>query len=176
MEGGKMEKSLDRLFLGFSMAKLNQLTARIMDCLGRLQEDQIWARGSENENAVGNLVLHLCGNLRQWILTGIGGVPDVRVREREFAARGGANASQLADDLRTTVVEAVGILDGLTAGRLCDPLRIQAYDTTVLEAIYHVVEHFAQHTGQIIYATKLATGADLGYTRLRRPSHNQQTP
>lgn len=172
-----MEKDVDRLFLGFSIAKLNQFTTRIMDCIGRLQEDQVWARGSENENAVGNLVLHLCGNVRQWILTGIGGAPDVRVREREFAARGGANASQLADGLRTTVTEAVGILDGLTAGRLCESLRIQAYDTTVLEAIYHVVEHFAQHTGQIIYATKLATGADLGYYRhLRRPSHNEQAP
>lgn len=121
-------------------------------------------------------MLHLCGNLRQWIIAGIGGAPDMRVREREFAARGGANAGELADGLRTTVAEAVRILDGLTAGRLCEPLRIQAHDTTVLEAIYHIVEHFAQHTGQIIYATKLATGADLGYTRLRPPSHNEQTP
>jgi len=157
-----MGTTVDRLFLDFSIAKLNQFTTRITDCLGRLKEDQIWARGSENENAIGNLVLHLCGNLRQWIISAIGGAPDTRIRDREFAARGGTSPSELADGIRTTVAEAVGILDGLSAGRLCDPLRIQARDTTVLEAVYHVVEHFAQHTGQIIYATKVATGADLG--------------
>lgn len=160
MEGWKMGKSVDRLFLDFSITRLNQFTTQIIDCLGRLQEDQIWTRGSENENAIGNLVLHLSGNVRQWIVSAIGGAPDTRVRDREFAARGGVSALELAQGLRKTVAEAVVVLDGVTAGRLCDPLRIQARDTTVLEAVYHVVEHFAQHTGQIIYATKLATGAE----------------
>jgi uncharacterized damage-inducible protein DinB len=172
-----MQKSLDCLFLDFSVAKLNQLTTRIADCLGRLREDQIWTREGENMNAIGNLVLHLCGNVRQWIVAGIGGAPDARVREREFSARGGVNASELEARLRTTVAEAAGILDNLAAGRLLERVNIQGYDSTVLEAIYHVVEHFAQHAGQVIYATKLRTGADLGYYRhLSRPPHNEQTP
>jgi uncharacterized damage-inducible protein DinB len=172
-----MGKSPDRLFLDFSVAKLNQLTARIADCLGRLREEQIWARESENVNAVGNLVLHLCGNVRQWIAASIGGAPDVRVRDLEFAARGGVTASELEAGLRTAIAEAAGILTNLTAGRLLEPVRIQGYDASVLEAIYHVVEHFAEHTGQIIYATKLLTGADLGYYRhLSRPPHNEKTP
>jgi uncharacterized damage-inducible protein DinB len=172
-----MEKSLDRLFLDFSVAKLNQLTLRIADCLARLREDQIWTRESENMNAVGNLVLHLCGNVRQWIVAGIGGAPDTRVREREFSARGGVKAPELEGRLRTTIADAAGILDGLTADRLRESVCIQGYDTSVLDAVYHVVEHFAQHAGQIIYATKLLTGVDLGYYRhLSRPPHNEQTP
>ena len=172
-----MEKSPDRLFLDFSVAKLNQLAVRIADCLSRLREDQIWARENENVNAVGNLVLHLCGNVRQWIVASIGGEPDVRVRDLEFAARGGAHASELEVKLRTTIAEAAGILTNLTASRLLEPVRIQGYDASVLEAIYHVVEHFAEHTGQIIYATKLLTGADLGYYRhLGQSPHKEQTP
>jgi len=172
-----MGKSPDRLFLDFSVAKLNQLTARITDCLGRLREDQIWARESENVNAIGNLVLHICGNVRQWIVASIGGAPDVRVRDLEFATRGGVKASELEAGLRTTIAEAAGILTNLTASRLLEPVRIQGYDASVLEAIYHVVEHFAEHTGQIIYATKLLTGADLGYYRhLSGPAHNEKTP
>jgi len=154
-----MGKSADRLFLDFSITRLTQLTTHITDCLGRLRDDQVWARGSENENAIGNLVLHLNGNVRQWITSAIGGAADTRVRDQEFAARGGASAPELADTIRKTVAQAAAVLEGVTAGRLCDSVRIQGRDTAVLEAIYHVVEHFALHTGQIIYATKHASAA-----------------
>jgi uncharacterized damage-inducible protein DinB len=172
-----MDKSLDRLFVEFSIAKLGQLTRRIVDCLGRLTEDQIWARGSEHENSVGNLVLHLCGNVRQWLISGVGGAPDVRDRDREFAARGGVSSAELARRLQATVSEAGAVIDGLTAARLCETVRIQSYDNSVLDAVYHVVEHFSQHTGQIIFATKLATGEDLGYHRhLSKKTHSESTP
>ena len=81
--------SSDRLFLDYSARKLRQYAGRIEDCLGRLNEEQIWARGAESENAVGNLVLHLAGNVRQWIVAAVGGRPDIRQRDAEFAARGG---------------------------------------------------------------------------------------
>jgi len=172
-----MEKNSERMFLDFSTAKLNQLTSRIVDCLGRLREDQIWARDGENMNAVGNLVLHLCGNVRQWIIASIGGAADMRVRDREFSSRGGVAASELQAGLHSTIAEAVGILSNLSADRILEPVCIQGYETSVLEAIYHVVEHFAEHTGQIIYATKLLTGADLGYYRhLSQPTHKEKTP
>jgi hypothetical protein len=67
--------ALDRILLDYSMRELRQLTERIETCLGKLTPDQIWARGSEQENAIGNLVLHLCGNVRQWIVSGVGGAP-----------------------------------------------------------------------------------------------------
>ncbi len=160
-----MPDPLDRLLLGFCTAKLAQLAARIQDCLGRLSDEQIWARSGDNQNAVGNLVLHLCGNVRQWIISGVGGAPDVRRRAEEFAARAGLPGPELAERLDATVREAVAIIRALTPERLAERVVIQGYDVTKLEAVLHVLEHFAQHTGQIIFATKLLTGADLGYYR-----------
>jgi uncharacterized damage-inducible protein DinB len=160
-----MSESLDRLFLAFAVSKLEQFTARIRDCLARLSDEQIWARAGDNQNAVGNLVLHLCGNVRQWIISGVGGAPDVRRRPEEFAARADLAGPELAERLDATVREAVAIIRALTSERLLERVVIQGYDVTKLEAVLHVLEHFAQHTGQIIYATKLLTGADLGYYR-----------
>src|SRR3954470_19512175 len=87
--------SVESLFVNACAAKLDQFTSRIAICLARLTESQIWARGHENENAVGNLVLHLSGNVRQWIMSGLGGQPDVRVRDREFAASSGMSGEEL---------------------------------------------------------------------------------
>ncbi len=172
-----MEKNLEGIFLDFSIKKLEQLTSRIADCLHKLSDDQIWARESNNQNAVGNLVLHLAGNVRQWIVSAIGGAPDIRDRDREFAAKEGPSGAELAGHLRTNVQEAVQVLSQLSHARLSERLRVQDYDATVLEAIYHVVEHFSQHAGQIMYATKLLTGEDLGYYRhLNRPAHHEKIP
>src|SRR5450432_2015005 len=94
-------------FLDYSAKKLRQLCSRIEACLGALNQDEVWARGGDNENAVGNLVLHLCGNVRQWIVSGVGGQSDSRDRDAEFSAQGGVSASDLAERLRGTVEEAV---------------------------------------------------------------------
>ena len=158
-----MTDSLDRTFLDYSAQKLQQQAKRIEDCLGRLSEDQVWARGHENENAVGNLVLHLCGNVRQWIIAGVGGQADLRKRDEEFAARGGVPIPELTEKLRTTIAEAENVVRAVTPEQIGEPLKIQGYHVTVMESIYHVVEHFSGHTGQIIFATKMLTGADLGY-------------
>ena len=151
----------DRVFLDFSTKKLRQLASRIEACLGKLDDDQIWLRGSDNANAVGNLCLHLAGNVRQWIMHGVGGAPDNRARDQEFAARGGIPKSELWSNLSSTLDEAIAVIDAQQ-----DLLRVvkpQTYQVNVLEAIYHVVEHFAQHTAQIIYATKAFSGEDLGF-------------
>jgi uncharacterized damage-inducible protein DinB len=173
-----MATTLDGLFLKFATGKLNQLTARIVDCIGRLSDEQIWARGNQNQNAVGNLVLHLCGNVRQWILSGVGGRPDVRDRDAEFAARGSVSGSDLAAQLQSTMAEAVAVIGNTTAERMAEQVRIQGYDVSVLEAIGHVTEHFAQHAGQIIFATKLLTGEDLGYYRhlTKAVAHGEKVP
>ena len=160
-----MDPSLESAFLRFSGEKLSQLAGRIETCLGMLSEEQIWARGTANENAIGNLVLHLCGNVRQWIVSGVGNRPDVRERDKEFAARGGVSAGELIGRLKGTVQEAVATLTPLTSAQLAESRTIQNYSGTVLEAIYHVVEHFSMHTGQILFATKMLTGADLGFYR-----------
>jgi uncharacterized damage-inducible protein DinB len=162
----------EEIFIKFSADKLEQLHGRIQDCLARLTPEQIWTRNSENENAVGNLVLHLSGNVRQWIGSGVAGLPDHRQRDTEFEARGGLAPAELAELLKTRVAEAAGIVRAVPAARLTERILPQGYDVTVLEAIAHVVEHFSQHTGQVILLTKLLTGKDLAYYQhLRRTGH-----
>jgi len=171
-------RSTEELFLDYSARKLQQLSSRIESCLNRLSDEQVWTRGAENENAAGNLVLHLCGNLRQWILSGVAGQPDQRQRDAEFAARSGDSGRVLATYLRDVVGAAVSALQHLQPQRLTEHILVQSYDVTVMEAVYHVVEHFSGHTGQIIFLTKLLTGEDLGfYGHLKTTAaHSEQTP
>jgi uncharacterized damage-inducible protein DinB len=168
---------IEHEFLTFSAGKLTQRSGRIQDCVGRLSSEQVWTRGHENENSVGNLVLHLCGNVGQWIGSGVGGKQDTRQRGAEFAARGDIQPAELAERLNKAVSEAAGIIRNLPHARLLEKTTVQKYDVTLMEAIYHVVEHFSQHTGQIIFATKLLTGQDLGYYKhLSQPKHFETTP
>jgi uncharacterized damage-inducible protein DinB len=151
----------EEVFLKFSSEKMAQLFGRIETCVAKLTPEQIWTRAADNDNAVGNLVLHLAGNVRQWILCGVGGQEDRRDRDTEFSARSGED---VLSRLRPVVSETVSLIAALPPGRLTETRTIQKhYDVTVLEAIYHVVEHFSMHTGQIIFATKLLTGEDLGF-------------
>lgn len=137
-------------------------------CLSRLNDEQVWSRGGSNENAIGNLILHLCGNARQWIVSGVGGVQDVRDRDAEFAVQGDWTREQLLAHLRGTVDEAVAVIKAVTAERLSQVVTPQKHTVLVLEAIYQVVGHFQQHTGQIIFATKLLSGEDLGLFRPKK--------
>lgn len=155
--------SVEREFLDFSADKLLELMDRIETCAAKLTPEQIWMRHSENENAVGNLLKHLNGNVRQWILHGLGGAADRRDRDAEFAARGGAEPKEMLDELRTTVNEAAKTIRALPPERLLEHGRTQGYERSGLGAIYHVVEHFAGHTFQVILLTKMFTGEDLGF-------------
>jgi uncharacterized damage-inducible protein DinB len=134
---------------------------KIDRCLDRLSDDDVWWRPNEASNSIGNLVLHLCGNVTQWILGGVGRRPYERRRQEEFDKRGQIPRADLAARLKKVVAEADDVLAGVTAETLVSHVKIQGYDGTVLAAIYHVVEHFAMHTGQIILITKARTGGDL---------------
>lgn len=137
----------------------------IESCLSRLNDDQIWSRGAPHENSIGNLVLHLCGNVRQWIGAGVGGEQDIRDRPSEFSASGGLSVAQLSSHLRQTVEHAINIIDATPPERLIVEINPQNTPVSVLSAIYRVVGHFQQHTGQIIFATKIYSGQDLGLYR-----------
>lgn len=158
-EAGQVEQ----LFLTFSRERLQLLASRISDCLSRLSDEQIWQRGSEVENSVANLVLHLCGNVRQWIISVVGEKPDVRDRDAEFSKRQGVTAAELSAVLDETISTALSVLKSVPGGVLTQHITVQKQDRTVLEAIYTAVEHFGEHTGQIIYMTKRLTQTDLGY-------------
>ena len=165
---------MERVFLDYSTAKLRQYHERIAVCLDQLTNEQIWTKGHANENAIGNLVLHLSGNVRQWIVASLGGAPDTRQRDTEFAAKASTNLLAL---LNAAVDEAIPIIDSLTPERLAERIQIQKYNLTVMEAVYHVVEHFSMHTGQVVFATKLLTGGDLGfYKHLTAVEHREEIP
>jgi uncharacterized damage-inducible protein DinB len=134
---------------------------RIEICFERLTDEDVWWRPGPATSSIGNLVLHLMGNARQWIVSGVGGAPDQRQREQEFDDRSMVPRDDLLAALRATLAEVDGVLARLDPSRLTERRRIQGLDVTVLEAIFHVVEHFSMHTGQIIMLTKMRTGADL---------------
>lgn len=156
------------IFLTSSAKRLRQMTGHIEACLGRLNDEQIWNRGGAHENAIGNLILHLCGNARQWIISGVGGAKDVRDRDAEFAAKGDLTREQLLGRLKQTVDESLAVIEGVKPERLTETITPQGNTVPVLEAIYQVVAHFQQHTGQIIFATKILSGEDLGLVRPKK--------
>ncbi|WP_051978477.1 DinB family protein [Edaphobacter aggregans] len=162
-----MDNEIGVLFLKSSSTKLEQMTGYLKTCLGKLSDEQIWERHGAHENAVGNLVLHVCGNMRQWIMHGCAGASDVRVRDKEFAAGGGLTAGELTEHLEATVSEAREVIDSLPSARLVERTTPQGREVSVLEAIYQVVGHVQQHTGQIILLTKQMTGKDLDLTSPR---------
>ena len=162
-----MESAIAKLFLDSSVRRLRQMSSHIGSCLERLTDEQVWARGGKHENAIGNLILHLCGNARQWIISAVGGAQDIRSRDAEFAAQGDWTRKQLLAHLAETIDEAVSVVELVTPQRLTEMVNPQGHTVPVLEAIYQVVAHFQQHTGQIILATKILSGEDLG---LFRPS------
>src|SRR3954463_7068000 len=120
-----------------------------------LPADALWWRANSTSNSVGNLLLHLTGNVRQWIVGGVGGIDVTRDRAGEFAAQSGGDAESLLAGLDRVLDEADAVIARLTPADLAATRSIQGRDLTVLEAIYHVVEHFSLHLGQIILVAKL---------------------
>jgi uncharacterized damage-inducible protein DinB len=139
---------------------------KIVDSLNLLSDDNIWWRPNDASNSLGNLVLHLCGNLSQWILAGLGGVEFVRKRDLEFSEKGPIPREQLLEKLRGTVRQTSRVIKGLSASDLVRSYGIQGYNVTGYEAAIHVTTHFAYHAGQIIYVAKMKRGEDLGFTKL----------
>ena len=135
---------------------------KIRICLEGLSTEDIWWRPNDASNSVGNLVLHLAGNIRQWVVSGIGGTTDIRKRQEEFDQLGGLAGPELLAHLETALSDVDQVLAELPTSELSEAREIQGLKVSVLDALYHVVEHFSMHTGQIIYLSKLRSGRDLG--------------
>jgi uncharacterized damage-inducible protein DinB len=136
---------------------------KIERCLERLTDEQIWWRPNEQSNSIGNLLLHLSGNARQWIVCGVGGATDARDRDAEFAQREVIARKDLHSLLKRTLADVDATLAQFDPGKLLETRTIQGSNVSALEAILHVVEHFSMHTGQIILMTKLLTATDLQF-------------
>lgn len=151
--------SLARPFLDQSMTLLRgEWLPKLETAVGALGDD-LWWRPNETSNSAGTICVHLAGNLRQWIVAGVGGAPDVRNRPAEFATTGGRSAADVLADLRAAVDEACAVIDGLDEEALLAVYPIQGREPTGLRAVYHAVEHFAMHAGQIIWIAKARGGA-----------------
>jgi len=145
---------------------------RIIRCLKLLSDEDIWWRPNPSSNSIGNLVVHLSGNVKQWILSGLGDAPDTREREKEFGERGPLPRHELMNRLRTSVREAARVIDGLNRQSLKTERVIQGFRVTGFQAIFHATEHFAYHCGQIVFIAKLRLGRDLRFTRLPGEKRN----
>ncbi|MBA3804468.1 MAG: DUF1572 family protein [Acidobacteria bacterium] len=136
---------------------------KITRCLEQLTDEDVWWRAAEESNSIGNLILHVAGNARQWIVSGVGGDLDRRARQQEFDRREVITRAELLAVLFETLEEVDAALQRVDPKRLLEQRHIQGHDVTILEAVFHVVEHFSMHTGQIILLTKMLTKKDLGF-------------
>lgn len=154
------------LFLAFSRDKLlNQHWPRLRACVESLTDEQIWWRPNPSCNSIGNLVLHLNGNMRQWLVDSFNHREDKRDRPAEFTATSEISGAALLQKLDATLLEARHVLHRLSEADLIAPYEIQGYHVHGLDAVYQVIEHFGLHYGQIAYIAKSLVGRDLGFYR-----------
>ena len=146
-----------------SLGRIDQNTPKIIKCLNELEEKDIWKRPNPVSNSVGNLILHLCGNITQYIISSLGENPDRRERDKEFSARSGYSKKELQVKLVATVNEAIHIIQNVEEIRLLKIFSVQGFNLSGIGIIIHVTEHYSHHTGQIIFWTKLLMGNDLGF-------------
>ena len=152
------------LFLEHSRRKLfGEWWPRLRSMAEGLSEEQLWWRPNEASNSIGNLLVHLNGNVRQWMVASFNRQEDLRNRPAEFAEKAGGTASEVLAPLGATMDEAAAVLSRLNEEDLLAPMDIQGYHVTGLVAVYQVVEHFGLHYGQIVYVTKALEGKDLGF-------------
>lgn len=131
----------------------------IRHCLEQLTEEKVWRRSAEDRNSIGNLILHLCGNVRQWLVSGVGGAKDVRDRPREFSQRQPIPKTELLRQLDAVVRETSVALADLTADELMRKRRIQGFEVTGLGAIFSCVSHFKGHAQEIVHMTRDLVGS-----------------
>src|SRR5262245_3747362 len=159
-------KSLTAEFIEFSRWKLlEQYWPRLRGCVESLSDEQVWWRPNEASNSIGNLILHLNGNVRQWLVSSFKRLDDTRDRPAEFREQRVIPAPALLEKLGTTMNEASDVLASLSEADLLRTFNIQGYTVNGVQAVYQVVEHFGMHYGQILYITKLLRGEDLGFYR-----------
>lgn len=151
-------KTVGQAYLAEGRRRLEACHQRIRHCLDQLTDAQLWWRPREGMNSIGNLVLHLCGNVRQWIIAGVPGAPDDRNRPQEFAERGPMPRGELLRRLEEVVREADATLAAVTDDQLLQPRRIQGFDETVLSAVFDSLAHFNGHTQEIVSLTRMQLG------------------
>jgi uncharacterized damage-inducible protein DinB len=150
-------------FVDQSISRIEKNTPKIIKCVDQLSEEQIWMRPNEASNSVGNILLHLCGNIRQYAISALGNRPDIRERDTEFSAQGGYTREQLLKKLDGILSEAILVMKNADEVQLMKSYSAQGFTYSGVGIIIHVTEHYSYHTGQIVFWTKQLTGKDLGF-------------
>lgn len=136
---------------------------RIVKCVAQLTDEEIWRRPNEETVSIGNLILHICGNIRQWIVSGLGGAQDTRTRSKEFSEKGPIPREALLRTLDETMKDTREALDKADPSSLLRIRNVQGNEETGLSMLVHVTEHMSYHTGEITYAVKSTKSVDLAY-------------
>ena len=189
-----MQSTTASTFTAFASQRIAKSLELITSCVSQLSEDQMHFRGGEHENSVINLLVHLEGNIREWILSGVAAQPSVRNRDAEFALDIHISGADAIAALNVTITEARAVIEGVSPTRLMETLSgplagvqaiegvppvhlvqllaMQPFDATqsetVLVTIAHIFSHLEYHTGQIVLLTKQKLGRDLDLTTPRR--------
>jgi uncharacterized damage-inducible protein DinB len=151
-------ETLARLFVDDSAELIRQSVSKLQHCLNQLSDEQVWWRPQAGANSIGNLILHVCGNLRQWTICGLGGLPDDRDRQNEFSPNRQLTIPELNSHLRTVCDQCLEWIAGIDVPQLTAEYRIQGFQVNGLQALNHTVTHFVGHTHQVIYITRLQLG------------------
>ena len=138
--------------------ELDAALGRIGHCVSQLTDEQVWSRERADMNSIGNLVLHLTGNVGQLIVSGIGGVADTRQRQSEFDAREPMSKADLVAGLTAVVGRAKVAFADAGDDVLCGPITVGKYDWTGMQAVIRCVAHFRGHTQEIIHMTRAIVG------------------
>jgi len=146
-----------------SVFRLKESMPRIERCFEFLNENELWEKPGPSSNSIGNLVLHLCGNISQYIISGLGENPDERKRDLEFSTERGYSKTNLLDKLKSTVEESAKIIESQTEESILLKRQVQGFELSGIAIIIHVVEHYSYHTGQIAFWTKVLKDVDLGF-------------
>ncbi len=142
---------------------LEESIPRTRKCLTLLSQEDIWYRPNAHSNSVGNLVLHLCGNARQWIIAGFGRQEDQRDRKAEFQEQGPLPTGDLLKLLDKLRVDLEGVLDQLSEEEVMRGYQVQVFEESGIAMLIHTVEHFSYHVGQITYVVKARKNLDTDY-------------
>jgi uncharacterized damage-inducible protein DinB len=158
-----MAEEFIKEFIDQCLFRISESTAKLTTCLDELEEVDVWKRPNQHSNAVGNIILHLCGNIRQYAISSLGNTVDVRERDKEFSAASGYSKSELIKKLITAVEEAKSIIQNVDSSELLRKRKVQGFYHSGIGIIIHVTEHYSYHTGQVIFWTKLLKDKDLGF-------------
>jgi uncharacterized damage-inducible protein DinB len=150
-------------FISQAIHRIDENTPKLIACVRELEEADIWKRPNPHSNSVGNIILHLCGNIRQYAISSLGNRQDVRERDKEFSADRTYSATELLKNLTDTLDEAKDIIQNVSEKELLRKRKVQGYTHSGIGIVIHVTEHYSYHTGQIIFWTKLLKDKDLGF-------------